>query len=119
MDNFITVGVINNSSEIPSKNNSWNRALREIIEKEHIRVILPISGVRHSDARVAVHSSLVSIVEDEHYLNPKEGEVPLIVGSQFGINWEYINGWRQQGCRILTVGVSLLSGNVSGVRWMN
>ena len=119
MKNFVPFSLFDSATTLPEKNHNWNRQLKRIIIEDNIRVIVPESGSDRGPGRVGVLDSMVAVVSDEDYLTPNPNDAPIIIGSQFGINRDYLEGWKNQNVRVLVVGVSMLSGNISGVRWLD
>ena len=114
------ITVVNDISLIQERHRLWNRDLSSYIETSGNEILVPRSksNINSGNSRWQVLSSIVSIVTDEEFLNPKENQIPLIFGSQMGVSSGGLKAIsKDKFIQVAILGMSLLSGSVGGIKF--
>ena len=119
MKNYQTISVVPHFSSLMEKQKPWNLQLQEYIETTGKIVIVPQSQVVNNETwcHWQVAASSVVQVTDEEFLNPSVGHIPLVMGSQFGLQAGGLKSSDKENLQpIVVFGKSLLSGRISGLK---
>ena len=119
MNNYQTISVVSHFSSLLDKQKPWNLQLQEYIEATGKIVIVPQSQVVLNETWChwqVVASSVVQVTDDE-FLNPSANHIPLVMGSQFGLQAGGLTSSHSENLQpIVVFGKSLLSGRISGLK---
>lgn len=119
MKNYQTISVVPHFTSLLDKQKPWNTQLKEYIETTGKIVIVPQSQVVLNETwcHWQVVASSVVQVTDEEFLNPPADHIPLVMGSQFGLQAGGLVSSNKENLQSVVVfGKSLLSGKISGLK---
>lgn len=119
MKNYQTISVVPHFTSLLDRQKPWNTQLKEYIETTGKIVIVPQSQVVLNETwcHWQVEASSVVQVTDEEFLNPRADHIPLVMGSQFGLQAGGLTSANSEILQpIVVFGKSLLSGTISGLR---
>ena len=118
MKNYERIAVVDNISMLTEGNITWNLDLINHINQTKEKFIIPESKAEYNttSCRWQIIKDSVNIVSDKKFLKPIYPFVPLLFGSQFGLQ----NGGLKahslnEVITVAVLGKSLLSGHVSGL----
>ena len=119
MTNYQTISVVPTFPSLLDKQKPWNTQLIEYIQTTGKIVIVPQSQVVLNETWChwqVVASSIVQVTDDE-FLNPAAHHIPLVMGSQFGLQTGGLTSSHRKNLQpIVVFGKSLLSGRISGLK---
>lgn len=119
MRNYQTISVVPTFPSLLDKQKPWNTQLKEYIQTTGKIVIVPQSQVVLNETWChwqVVASNIVQVTDDE-FLNPAANHIPLVMGSQFGLQAGGLTSSHQKNLQpIVVFGKSLLSGTISGLK---
>lgn len=119
MNNYQTISVVPHFTSLLDRQKPWNTQLKEYIETTGKIIIVPQSQVVLDETWChwqVVASSIVQVTDDE-FLNPSANHIPLVMGSQFGLQAGGLTSSHSENLQpIVVFGKSLLSGRISGLK---
>ena len=118
MKNYETISVVDNDTMLLDQHSFWNLDLIKQINLTNEIFIIPDSKVEFNKnwCRWQVLKDSVKVVSEKEFLNPSYPSVPLLFGSQFGLQSGGIKAKSDnKKIKVAVLGKSLLSGHISGL----